>query len=172
VRSLAQTGIVFSPLLEIHTIELPKLTQELATEAAPDDQAFVRWCRYLSSQDLEEIHQLTEEDPMIEKAEIKLSAVSTDPKLRELALERERRDIAHRLTLTAAWDEGRTEGRAEGRTEGRTEAERLVLQKLLPLKFGTLSEETRKRLETADEPTLNLWIERFVSASTLGEIFI
>ncbi len=162
-----QTGTIFSPLLEIHTIELPKLTQALAKTTAPSDRAFVRWCRYLASKDSQELQQLIEEDPMLEKAEEKLSTVSTDPQLREIALERERREIAHRLTLTSAWDEGHEQGVAEGKAEG----ERLLLEKLLKRKFGPLPEETRQRLDDAGEDELTLWAERILTADTLDEIF-
>lgn len=42
---------------------------------------------------------------------------------------------------------------------------------LLQLKFGALTDDVRARLEAADEPTLDLWAERILFATTLDAIF-
>jgi predicted transposase/invertase (TIGR01784 family) len=153
------SGEVFSPLLEIHTIELPKLTREQATA----EPALARWCRFFSSADPREIHDLTEEDPMIEQAEKRLEELSSDPEVRQAALSRDYRDVSIRLSLGAARKEGREEGKALG--------ECLLLEKLLTSKFGPLSEETAQRLQRATESELMLWAERSLTATTLDEVF-
>jgi predicted transposase/invertase (TIGR01784 family) len=165
-----QTGIVFSPLLEMHTIELPKL-RRLQGSVPVSDQALVRWSRYLATKDPHEIQQLATEDPMIEKAEEKVTKLSTDPHLRELALERERRQIAEQIIRTAAWDEAVAEGRERGLAEGRAEGQRGLLGRQLERKFHALPEELRRRLEHASEAELTTWAERLVDATTLGDVF-
>jgi hypothetical protein len=62
--------------------------------------------------------------------------------------------------------EGRAEGAAKGKAEGKAE---LVL-KLLSLKFGDVSAETRQRVETASMDELDLWAERVLSAQRLEDV--
>ncbi len=105
---------------------------------------------------------------MLEKAEEKLSTVSTDPQLREIALERERREIAHRLTLTSAWDEGHEQGVAEGRAEGKAR----TLLKILAHHRVTLTEAEQERiLSCRDLDQLEHWLDRALVASSAEELF-
>jgi predicted transposase/invertase (TIGR01784 family) len=167
------TGATFSPLLEMHTIELPKLGQAGATHP-PSEPTFVRWCCYLASQDPREIQQLASEDPMTEKAEAKVSALSADERVREIALERERRQIAWQLERTAAWDEGLEEGRAvglqQGLERGLQQGERRALAALLEERFGPLTDEIHRRLDEADGATLQHWLKRLLSAGSLAAV--
>ena|GEM_PF-1681727 len=148
-------GVVFSPLLEFHTIELPKLTRDQA-EADPP---LSRWCRFLSSEDPREIERLTREDPMIEKAERKLLELSADPDVRAILAEEERREAAHRLILGAAHKRGHAEGR------------RQILEEQLRDAFGPLAEETLLRLTGASDAELDRWAKRIRTATTLADVF-
>jgi predicted transposase/invertase (TIGR01784 family) len=152
-------GEVFSPLLEFHAIELPKLTPE----QADSDLALSRWCRFLSSEDPREIERLTQEDPMIEKAERKLLELSADPDVRAILAESERREAGHRLLLGAAHADGEKKGRAEGRRE--------LLEAQLREAFGPLPDDVRVRLAGASEVDLTRWAKRILKAKTLDEVF-
>jgi predicted transposase/invertase (TIGR01784 family) len=160
-----QTGAHFSPLLEIHTIELPKLPAQTGGDP------LARWGRFFASTDRDELRRLAEEDPMIQKAEKKLVELSADERLRQELLERKRREVAHRLMLGGAYQAGREEGLAEGEAKGRLVGERLLLQKQLTLKFGPLPEGVAQLIERAGEAELNLWAERVLAAATLLEVF-
>ena len=78
-------------------------------------------------------------------------------------------------TLAEKWlEQGRQEIRAEMTTltEKWLEAgERRVLLRQLELRFGSLPEEYRERMATADPDTLLVWSERVLSAHQLEEIF-
>ncbi len=70
-----------------------------------------------------------------------------------------------------AFVKGRSEGRLEGHAEGRVEGERAVLQKLLLLKFGALSDDARSKLATASEEDLDRWAARVLTATSAADIF-
>lgn len=61
----------------------------------------------------------------------------------------------------------RAEGEAKGRAAGRAEP----LTQLLTIKFGTLPDSVRARLQVASAEELTAWTERVLSATGLDEIF-
>ena len=70
--------------------------------------------------------------------------------------------------------ERRGEKRGEklrGKTEGIQFGEAAVLLRLIELKFGTISERDRRRIESADAETLLKWSERVLSAESLNQVF-
>ena len=74
--------------------------------------------------------------------------------------------VAERL-IQQGMQAGEAKGKAEGKTEGRV----ATLEKLLSLKFGSLSDSTRQRLAQASEAELEHWTERILSAATLTAVF-
>ncbi len=64
-------------------------------------------------------------------------------------------------------DEGIDEGIEEGIQIGTIN----ILQQLLIGKFGTLSNDTIDRLQSADESQLQIWVGRLLTATTLNEVF-
>ena len=75
-------------------------------------------------------------------------------------------------TLAEKWlEQGRQEGLTKGQIEGIQAGERRVLLRQLELRFGSLPEEYRERIATADPDTLLIWSERVLSAHQLEEIF-
>lgn len=60
---------------------------------------------------------------------------------------------------------------AEKLAEGRTEGQRLLVEKLLRLKFGALPPEAEERLRQADSGLLELWAGRVLTAGSLDEIW-
>jgi predicted transposase/invertase (TIGR01784 family) len=103
------SGAVFTDLLEIDTLELPKLP---ATE---DSTQLWNWLKFLKATNQEELTMLSDKNPQIKKTVGKLMALSEDERARMLADSREklRRDIDARVT--AGIETGRKEGRKEER---------------------------------------------------------
>jgi predicted transposase YdaD len=71
--------------------------------------------------------------------------------------------------------EGRLEGKQEGRLEGKLEGVQLgeatILLRQIELKFGAISEQDRRRIESADAETLLKWSERVLTAESLDQLF-
>ncbi len=67
--------------------------------------------------------------------------------------------------------EGRRKGLQEGRREGRREGEATFLLRQLKVKYGPLDPVLRARIRSADTEQLMAWGERFVTATSLAEIF-
>jgi predicted transposase/invertase (TIGR01784 family) len=85
----AQTGSEFTKLLEIDTLELPKLPKEANGTALCD------WLKFLDARKEEELTMLKERNPQVGKAVDRLLALSEDEAARMIAESREkmRRDI-------------------------------------------------------------------------------
>lgn len=77
------------------------------------------------------------------------------------------------------WQDGRQEGVElglqkgveVGRQEGVEVGQRRQLQRLLALKFGTLSADITARVENANSDQLGQWADRILFANTLDEVF-
>ncbi|MCP3961901.1 MAG: DUF4351 domain-containing protein [bacterium] len=67
--------------------------------------------------------------------------------------------------------EGLQEGRQEGRQEGQRQGEAAILLRQLTRRFGKLSPSVEERLRSADADLLLEWGDRFVTATTVDEIF-
>ena len=71
-------------------------------------------------------------------------------------------------TVAEAWkEEGRAEGLAEGLVQGKAE----TLLRQLERRFGAVPEESRTRVLAASVEDLDAWLDAFVSASSLDDIF-
>lgn len=57
------------------------------------------------------------------------------------------------------------------KAEGRVQAQQRTLLRQLTLRFGTVSEAARAHIERADEPTLDRYIDRVITAPTLEAVF-
>ncbi len=66
---------------------------------------------------------------------------------------------------------GMQEGEQKGKLEGIQLGEAKVLLRQIELKFGTVSEQDRQRIESADAETLLIWSERVLTAESLTEVF-
>jgi predicted transposase/invertase (TIGR01784 family) len=115
-----QTGSEFSDLLEVDTLELPKLPRD------EDGTPLWDWLKFLSAREKEELEMLAEKNPQVKKAVVKLLALSEDERARMLADSRERlrRDISAQVHGAEQ----------RGREEGQTEAMLSVARKLIGLK--------------------------------------
>ncbi len=82
----------------------------------------------------------------------------------------------HAIDWTAPWreeglKEGLQEGRKKGLQEGKKEGEVALLLRMLSRKYGTLSPSLEERIRAAEGAQLLEWGDRFVTASSLDEIF-
>ena len=69
-------------------------------------------------------------------------------------------------------EQGLEEGREQGLEKGRLEASRALLTKMIRLKFGAeAAGAVSAQIDEAKLESVEGWIERFVTASTLDEIF-
>jgi flagellar biosynthesis/type III secretory pathway protein FliH len=75
---------------------------------------------------------------------------------------------AERL-LQQGFTQGRERGLGEGLEKGLAEGRAQTLERLLTLKFGPLSEETRTRIATASIAELDRWTDRVLTATSLRE---
>jgi flagellar biosynthesis/type III secretory pathway protein FliH len=67
-------------------------------------------------------------------------------------------------------EQGRKKGLEQGRQEGRQEALRVVVEKLLTLKFGSLDRVQRAKLDAAGTHSLEEMSERILTADTIGDV--
>ena len=58
----------------------------------------------------------------------------------------------------------------QGIQQGMQQGEAKILIRLLSRRFGELSEETRRKIESADVDTLLRWSDRVLTATTLDEV--
>ena len=73
-------------------------------------------------------------------------------------------------TMSRFAERFREEGMRKGMEQGMQQGEALVLERQLRLKFGTLPETVRRRIEQANEQTLLEWSERILTADRLDEV--
>jgi predicted transposase/invertase (TIGR01784 family) len=157
------TREVFSPHLELHTLELPKLSF-LAPE---DDPVLHRWSRFLTAHSPADLAQLALEDPIMSLAKTALEHVSEDPKVQSLAREREESLRLYEYTLARM----ATESRAEGRNEGRNEGLGAGLLLLLQGRFGALPSWVEERVSVGSSSKLTSWFQAAIDAKSLEEVF-
>jgi predicted transposase/invertase (TIGR01784 family) len=118
-----QNGSLFTDLLEVNILELPKLPEE------PDGSSLCLWGKFFRATEEEEFDMLAKKDEAIGAAVGRLKELSRDESLRMLA---ESRRIAQ-------WDEesrmrgARREGRQEGRMEEKLGIARKAFSENLPL---------------------------------------
>jgi predicted transposase/invertase (TIGR01784 family) len=124
-----RSGSEFTDLLEVNTLELPKLPPD------EDGTAQWQWMKFLDARKEEELTRLAEKNPQIARAVSRLAELSRDERTRLLAESREKLqwDIAAREQEAAkkGWKEGWEEGRGEGRGEGERDAQLAIARKAL-----------------------------------------
>lgn len=61
--------------------------------------------------------------------------------------------------------------RQEGRLEGRLEGQRRALLKLLRARFGPVPEDAEARVATANEQSLDAWLDRVLTATRISDVW-
>ncbi len=69
-------------------------------------------------------------------------------------------------------EQGLITGLEQGLEQGRERERRELCLRLLERRFGTLSLKARRSLETASAETLQLWLDRAVTSSSIEEVFV
>ena len=75
-------------------------------------------------------------------------------------------------TVAEEWmKEGEARGEARGLMRGRAEGKAETLLRLLERRFGAVPEDARARVLAAPVEDLDAWLDAFVSASDLDDVF-
>ncbi|GHU20233.1 hypothetical protein AGMMS50243_14280 [Betaproteobacteria bacterium] len=147
----AASGSEFTDLLEVNTLELPKLPRNT------DGSTLWDWLGFLKAKSKEEFVMLAEKNPEVKKAVAKLMTLTEDEQARMVADARDkmRWDIESRER--AAKKEGHEEGREEGRGEGREERQLEIARRLLARNrpIEEIIEDTGLTLEQIQALTLH-----------------
>ncbi len=118
-------------LLEIHTLEIPKVPAE------SDSTPLWSWMRFFAARSEGEFAMTVKDNPALSRLYTKLQDLSADETVRQQAQAREdaRRDEASRNAYRnrMAKEEGKAEGKAEGKREKAREMARAALQKNYPI---------------------------------------
>ena len=107
-------GTLLSEDFEIHTVELTNLSGVVEVE----ETGVRAWAQFLKANTDEERRQIAMDNPVIEKANDALDALSQDPKAQALARWREDQMRLYRVEMAAAKQKANEEGLREGIEEG------------------------------------------------------
>ena len=103
-----RTGSEFTDLVEVNTLELPKLPHNT------DGSTLWDWLKFLDARQEEELKMLAEKNPQIGKAVARLQELSEDERTRLLAESREKMEWDNAARMQAARERGLKEGLEEG----------------------------------------------------------
>ena len=133
-----KSGEVYTDLLELHILELPKLPKVRAKleqgEMISDDEMVLQWMEFFSCKTQEDFETMAKQDEYMEEAVNTLFKLSADEQKRVDYEAREKaiRDDRAKLdwATKVGFDEGLAKGLAEGKTEGLAMAGKIVQLKL------------------------------------------
>ena len=117
------TGVEFSDLMEINTLELKKLPVET------DGKLLYDWAKLIAAETEEELEMIAQRNPEMKKTIVKIRELSANEKARDM-IERRQKGI---LDFNMFVNDAKMEGRAEGRAEERNEIALRLLKLNLPL---------------------------------------
>ena len=133
-----KSGEIYTDLLELHILELPKLPKVRAKleqdEMISDDEMVLQWMEFFSCKTQEDFETMAKQDEYMEEAVNTLFKLSADEQKRVDYEAREKaiRDDRAKLdwATKVGFDEGLAKGLAEGKTEGLAMAGKIVRLKL------------------------------------------
>ena len=133
-----KSGEIYTDLLELHILELPKLPKVRAKleqgEMVSDDEMVLQWMEFFSCKTQEDFETMAKQDEYMEEAVNTLFKLSADEQKRVDYEAREKaiRDDRAKLdwATKVGFDEGLAKGLAEGKTEGLAMAGKIVQLKL------------------------------------------
>lgn len=112
--------IILTDKLEIHIIELPKVS-----ESEENKEELIDWLTFLENPNSERVKEKMEENEELKQAVEKLNEISEDEHMQRIAELREKAIRDEKSIRITGLEEGREEGREigieEGRKEGRKE---------------------------------------------------
>jgi predicted transposase/invertase (TIGR01784 family) len=107
----------FSDIIELHTLELGKMSRN------PDGSRLWDWLEFIKAEDEEEREMLAERNMELGRAAAEIKRMGLYRNIRARLLSIQMAKIDAYLEKKYEREEGRAEGRVEGRTEGRAEGE-------------------------------------------------
>ncbi len=119
------TGLILTDLLEIHFIELRRLTNQLAIG---QHRQLVLWLLFLITQGPERLEELAMQEPTIHKAVSVLEFLSQDQRTRELYEERQKGLMTYAANIEGAREEGEQIGIQKGEQIGIQKVAQAMLQ--------------------------------------------
>ena len=133
-----KSGEIYTDLLELHILELPKLPKVRAKleqgELVSDDEMVLQWMEFFSCKTQEDFETMAKQDEYMEEAVNTLFKLSADEQKRVDYEAREKaiRDDRAKLdwATKVGFDEGLAKGLADGKTEGLAMAGKIVRLKL------------------------------------------
>jgi len=135
-----ESTMEFTDLIEIHTLELPKLPETA-------DNYLWHWLRFLRAESKEDLDMVAQASPKLQKTVVKLLELSEDEEARMIYEAEVKAARDERARMRGAFEkgmlqgktegktEGKIEGKIEGKTEGRVESKLEIAQKLLKKKM-------------------------------------
>jgi predicted transposase/invertase (TIGR01784 family) len=158
-----QSGVLLSDVLEIHTVELPRL-DDLAPNDRAAEEMLVLWARFFKVRDRHELEELARMDPIMARAKSILEELSADPGAQEAARQRELGLLNWNHSHYVAREEGKAEGEAKGKAEG-------VLV-VLRARCLVVSPDVEARVsDCTDIALLDEWLRRAAVVGSAEEIF-
>ena len=121
-------GVEFTDLLEVNTLELPKLPE------TPDGTEVWNWMRFLSAESAEDLQELLERSPHMEKPVWRVMELTDDERAWWREFYREKAELDAEARERYVRNEGRVEGRVEGLVEAQTSIARNLLERQIPIK--------------------------------------
>lgn len=168
-------GLVFTRDIEVHTLELPKVTSDMEQL----DSALDRWVyflRYGETLDPDRLPAVLD-NPSIHKAMEELKMISQSELERERYLARIKLQRDERTRLNEArrqgMERGVQQGIEQGIEQGVLTSRRETLVRLLRRRFGDLPAAVERTIhETTDRQQLDQWLDLLVSAENLDDVGI
>ena len=129
-----KSGEIYTDLLELHILELPKLPKVRAKleqgEMVSDDEMVLQWMEFFSCKTQEDFETMAKQDEYMEEAVNTLFKLSADEQKRVDYEAREKAIRDDRAKLDWATKIGLEEGLAKGKAEGLAMAGKIVRLKL------------------------------------------
>jgi predicted transposase/invertase (TIGR01784 family) len=145
------TGYVFSDIIEVNTLELPKIPD--APEQA-EDHGLWNWAALLAASREEELDMLAERSPEMGRAVGLLKELSMDEKVQIMYEAREKARRDHEARIRFAENEGIALGEARGEIRGAERKMREMAKNLLALGIDASIISTASGLSVADIQSL------------------
>ena len=109
-----KTGkIALTDVLEMHTIELPKIGKKISSLHS-DLEKWVYLSREAQNLKEESLKELISKNPMMEKATTELEYLSQDPKTRQAYEDRLKAEWDYNTGMKSAYRDGELKGKLEG----------------------------------------------------------
>jgi predicted transposase/invertase (TIGR01784 family) len=122
----------FGDILEVHTLELPKVAMNDNITRSPREQKLIQWLRFFKAKTQEEYMTLTKGYPLLYKAFELVAQASGNENKRKQYQQRERDWMDYQLRMSSAYSEGEQQEREKWQTVvAEKEAENEKLRKQL-----------------------------------------